>query len=105
MKIIDRTPLLNEKGELGILQRLQGMFKFGFNWPNELQAQNVISNFFDRQLERGYTLIRNLTLGQSGVTIPMILLGPAGIFAINITHLRGRYEAKGRSWNEQSGDG
>jgi hypothetical protein len=105
MKIIDKTPFLDEKGELGIRQRLQGMLQFGFNWPNELQAQKAIINFFDRQLERGYTLIRNMPLGQSGITIPMILLGPAGIFAINVTHLRGRYEAKGGSWNEQSGEG
>jgi hypothetical protein len=105
MKIIDKTPLLDEKGELGFKQRLQGIFQFGFNWPNELQAQKAIINFFDRQLERGYTLIRNMTLGQSGITIPMILLGPAGIFAINVTHLKGRYEAKGGAWNVQSGDG
>lgn len=105
MKIIDKTPLLDEKGELGVKQRLQGISRFGFNWPNELQAQKAIINFFDRQLERGYTLIRNMTLGQSGITIPMILLGPAGIFAINVTHLRGRYEAKGGAWNVQSGDG
>jgi hypothetical protein len=105
MKIIDKTPLLDENGELGVKERMQGMLKFGFNWPNELQAQKAIINFFDRQLERGYTLIRNMTLGQSGITIPMILLGPAGIFAINVTHLRGRYEAKGAAWNVQSGDG
>lgn len=105
MKLIDKTPLLDENGELGIKQRLQGILQYGFNWPNELQAQKAIINFFDRQLERGYTLIRNMTLGQSGITIPMILLGPAGIFAINITHLRGRYEAKGGSWNVESGDG
>jgi len=105
MKIIDKTPLLDEKGELGVRQRLQGMLQFGFSWPNELQAQKAIINFFDRQLERGYTLIRNMTLGQSGITIPMILLGPAGIFVINVTHLRGRYEAKGAAWNEQAGEG
>jgi hypothetical protein len=105
MKIIDKTPLLDEKGELGVRQRFQGMLQFGFSWPNELQAQKAIINFFDRQLERGYTLIRNMTLGQSGITIPMILLGPAGIFVINVTHLRGRYEAKGAAWNEQAGEG
>src|SRR3972149_450425 len=104
MKIIDKTPLLDEKGELGIAQRLKGMLQFGLNWPNELQAQKAIINFFDHQLERGYTLIRNMTLGQSGITIPMILLGPAGIFVIQVTHLRGRYEAKGEAWNVQSGD-
>ena len=105
MKIIDKTPLLNEKGDLGIVQRFQGMLQFGFNWPNELQAQKAIITFFDRQLEKGYTLIRNYTLGQSGIMIQTILLGPAGIYVIHITYLRGRYEARGEAWNEESGEG
>ena len=105
MKIIDKTSLVNEKGELAPAQRIQGMMKYGFNWPNELRDQKAIVTFFDRQLEKGYTLIRNITLGASGITVPMILLGPAGIYVIHITHLRGRYEAKGNAWNEESGTG
>jgi hypothetical protein len=105
MKIIDKTPLVNEKGELAPAQRFQGMLKYGFNWPNELRDQKAIVTFFDRQLEKGYTLIRNMTLGASGITVPMILLGPAGIFVINLTHLRGRYEARGNAWSEESGTG
>lgn len=104
MRIIDKTPLLNEKGELGMLQRFQGMLRYGFSWPNELEAQKAIVNFFEHQLEKGYTLIRNMPLGASGIVVPLILLGPAGIFAIHVTYLRGRYEAKGTSWNEASGD-
>ena len=105
MKLIDKTPLVNEKGELSVAQRVQGMLKFGFNWPTELQAQKAIVTFFDRQLEKGYTLIRNMTLGASGITVPMILLGPAGIYVIHVTYLRGRYEARGNAWNEESGTG
>jgi hypothetical protein len=52
MKIIDKTPLLNEKGELGIAQRLQGMLQFGFNWPNELQAQRRSSRFLTASWRR-----------------------------------------------------
>ena len=104
MKIIDQTPLIDEKGELGFTQRLQGMLQFGFNWPVELKAQQLIVNYFDRNLEKGYTLIRNQALGQSGIVIPMILVGYAGIFAINLTYLRGRYEAKGNEWNVESGN-
>jgi len=103
MKIIDQTPLLNEKGELGIVQRVQGMLKYGLNWPNEIQAQSAIVKFLDRQLEKGYTLIRNAVLGASGIMVPIILLGPAGIYVIHVAYLRGRYEAKGSSWNDESG--
>lgn len=105
MKIIDKTPLLDEKGELGILQRVQGMLRFGFNWPNQLAVQKAIISFLDRQLEKGYTLIRNMPLGESGIIVPIILLGPAGIFAINIADGRGRYQASGESWNVDSGNG
>ena len=104
MKIIDKTPLLDEKGNLGFTQRVQGMLQFGFNWPKELQVQKVIITFFERQLEKGYTLIRNMPLGQSGIIVPMILLGPAGMYVIEVTSLRGRYEAKGDGWNVESGN-
>ena len=103
MKIIDKTPLVDQKGDLGFMQRIQGMLRYGFRWPAELQAQKAIVTFFDRNLEKGYTLLRNVTLGQSEIMIPLILLGPAGIFAINLTFLPGRYEAKGDSWNVESG--
>lgn len=105
MKIIDKTPLLNEKGELGFLQRIQGILKYGFNWPNDLEAQKAIITFFDRQLEKGYTLIRNMPLGASGIVVPIILLGPTGIYVIHVTYLRGRYEARASTWNQASGDG
>ena len=104
MKIIDKTPLLDEKGELGFSQRIQGMFQFGFSWPNELQTQKAIITFFDRQLEKGYTLIRNMPLGQSGIVVPMILLGPTGIHVIQIAHARGRYEVRGDTWNVEAGE-
>ena len=104
MKIIDKTPLLDEKGELGLSQRIQGMFQFGFNWPNELQTQKAIITFFDRQLEKGYTLIRNMPLGQSGIIVPIILLGPTGIHVIQIANVRGRYEVRGDTWNVEAGE-
>jgi hypothetical protein len=104
MKIIDKTPLLDEKGELGFIQRFQGMMEYGWNWPSELQAQKAIVTYFDRQLEKGYTLIRNLTLGKSGITVPIILLGPTGIYVIHVAYLKGRYEARGEEWNVASGD-
>ena len=105
MKIIDKTPLVDEKGNLGFQQRLQGMLQFGFNWTRELQVQKAIVTFFDRQLEKGYTLLRNVPLGASGIVIPMILLGPAGVFVISIAYQKGRYQATGESWNVDTGKG
>lgn len=105
MKIIDKTPLVDENGKLGFTQRVQGMLQFGLSWPRELEVQKAIASYFDRQLEKGYTLIRNMPLGASGIVIPMILLGPAGIFVISVANLKGRYEAAGETWNVDSGKG
>lgn len=105
MKIIDKTPLVNEKGQLGPLQRIQGMLQYGLRWPYELAAQQAIITYFDRQFEKGYTLIRNYTLGKSGIMVPIILIGSAGVFVIQIAYERGRYEVKGDTWNVASGEG
>jgi hypothetical protein len=104
MKIVDKTPLVDESGKLGFVQRVQGILQFGLNWQVELQVQNVIVTFFDRNLDKGYTLLRNVTLGQSGIMIPITLVGPAGIFVINLVYARGNYEASGDSWNVESGN-
>ena len=99
MKVIDKTPLQNEKGEIGPLQRLQGTLKYGFSWYPELQAQKVIITQLDHFIEKGFVLIRNLTLPGSQITEPIILVGLPGVYVIYVTHLSGFYEAKGDQWN------
>jgi hypothetical protein len=51
-------------------------------------------------LGKGFTVIRNQTLGASGITVPLALVGPPGIYAAHVTHLRGTYQAKGDSWGQ-----
>ena len=103
MKLIDQTPLQDEKGEIGIIQRVQGTLKYGLNWYPELEAQKFALGLLERGLGKGYTIIRNITLGASGIVIPLAIVGPAGIFTAYVTHLRGQYQAKGDSWGTLSG--
>jgi hypothetical protein len=98
MKLIDKTPLQNEEGEIGIVQRLQGTIQFGLRWYPEVQAQKAVLPFFSQGLGKGFTIIRNHTLGASGIVIPLAIVGPAGIYVAHVTHLRGTYEAKEDSW-------
>jgi hypothetical protein len=103
MKLIDQTPLQNEQGEIGIIQRLQGTLKYGLEWYPELEAQKVVIAHLTRVLGKGYTAIRNQTLGASGIIVPLSLVGPAGIYAIYVTNLHGTYQAKGDSWGQVFG--
>ena len=103
MKVIDKTPLQDAKGEISLFQRIQGTLEFGFNWYPELEAQKVIIAQLDTILEKGFTLIRNLTLHNSQIAEPLILIGPPGIYVIKVTPLSGFYEAKGDQWNITTG--
>jgi hypothetical protein len=97
MKIIDQTPFQNDKGDIGIFERLQGTLKYGLSWYPELQAQKTILSGVDRILQ-GFTVIRNHTLDASGIVLPLIVMGRSGIVVAYVTHLRGTYMAKGDSW-------
>ncbi len=99
MKVVDKTPLQNEKGEIGFLERVQGTLKYGFSWYSDLEAQKGIIAQLDRALEKGFVLIRNLTLPGSEIIEPLILIGPPGVYVLHVTQLSGFYEAKGDQWN------
>jgi hypothetical protein len=103
MKLIDQTPLQDENGEIGIFQRVQGTLQYGFDWYPQLEAQKAVLAHLSRVLGKGFTVIRNQTLGASGITVPLALVGPAGIYAVHVTHLRGTYQAKGESWGQVFG--
>jgi len=105
MKIIDKTPFQNEKGEIGLWDRLQGTLKYGQSWYSDLEAQKVIIDQLNRLFEKGFVLIRNLTLPGSEIVEPIILIGAGGVYVIQVTHLRGQYEAKGDQWNKIDNSG
>lgn len=99
MRIIDKTPLQDENGNIGLIPRIQGTLKYGLSWYAELEAQKKVIAQLDRSLEKGFVLIRNFTLPNSEIVIPIILIGTGGIWVIYVTNARGYFEAKGDQWN------
>jgi hypothetical protein len=99
MKIIDKTPLQDQKGEISFGARIQGTLKYGLSWFSDLEAQKNVIAQLNRSLEKGYVLIRNFTLPGSDIVIPMILIGSFGIQVILVTKVKGFFEAKGDQWN------
>lgn len=105
MKIIDKTPLQDANGNINLFARVQGTLKYGLNWFGELEAQKAVIAQLDRLLEKGFVLIRNFTLPNSEIVIPIILIGSGGIWVIYVTQVKGRYEALGDQWNTVNNDG
>ena len=105
MKIIDKTSLQDANGNVNIINRLQGTLKYGFSWYPELEAQKKVIPVLDRFLDKGYLLIRNYTLPNSDIVIPLILIGPSAVSIIVVSPVNGHFEAKGMEWNTISSNG
>ena len=102
MKIIDKTPFQDAQGQISFIGRVQGSLTYGFNWYGELQAQKAVIAQLDRALEKGFVLLRNFTLPESEIVIPLILIGPGGVTVVHVTNIRGFFEAKGDQWSTVS---
>lgn len=99
MRVIDKTPFQDEQGNISLISRIQGTLKYGLNWYAELEAQKKVIAYLDRVLEKGFVLIRNFTLPDSEIVIPMILIGPGSLSVILVSPVKGQFEAKGAEWN------
>jgi hypothetical protein len=104
MKIVDKTPYRSEAGEIDIMGRIQGTLKYGLTWYNRIQAQDTVIEIIGKQLAAGYTLLRNITLPGTEINLPLVLVGPPGVFLINVTHEHGVYQAKDDEWGTMVGD-
>lgn len=105
MRIIDKTPLQDENGNINLISRVRGTLKFGLNWYPELEAQKKVIPQLDRWLEKGFVLLRNFTLPYSDIVIPMILIGPGTVSVILASPVKGQFEAKGAEWSVINSDG
>jgi hypothetical protein len=104
MKIADRTPFRNESGQIDIFGRMQGTLKFGLNWYAHVKAQDAVIAVLEKILGPEFYLLRNITLPDTEIELPMVLIGPPGIFLINVTNERGVYRARDDEWGTVSGE-
>ncbi len=105
MKVIDRTALQDQQGNINLIARVQGTLSHGFSWYPELEAQKKIIAQLDRMLDKGFVLIRNFNLPDSEIVIPIILIGPGSFNVIIVTPVKGHFEAKEMEWNTVDANG
>lgn len=104
MKIFDKTPYRTASGEIDIMGRIRGTLSHGLNWYSRIQAQDAAIAIMGKVLGEKYTLLRNVTLVDTDIELPLVLVGPQGVFLINVTHERGVYRAKDDEWGTMRGD-
>ncbi len=105
MQIFNFSEIKSVDGQLSFQDRLQGIFKYGFSWPKDLNAQDVFTALLQKDVDQRSTLIRDFTLPEVEVTVPFILIGPPGICVISLTRERGMFRAKDAQWLIHTGKG
>ena len=98
MKIHEKSPFSGEIRAITFRDRIIGIWRFGLAWDRDLQAQQVFINFLQNTLDNKFILLRNVTLPDLQLPIPLILIGPPGVTAINASAVKGVFRAKGDKW-------
>jgi hypothetical protein len=102
MKTIDKTPFYKD-GKLSLIDRGKAIMQYGMGWFKEIEAQNQVIAVLDKNLDKNFTLLRNVVPPGLDATIPFILVGPTGVFIMNVTPLTGMFRAKGDEWGTVTG--
>ncbi|MCX7756692.1 MAG: NERD domain-containing protein [Anaerolineales bacterium] len=104
MKHIDKTPYRSESGEISIFNRVQGMLKYGMTWYNRVKAQDAVAAILGRQLGGQFVLLQNIILPGTEIDLPLVLLGPPGVYLINALHEQGVYLVRDDEWGTLTGE-
>ncbi len=96
MKLIEPTQKPVKKDFLQkALDQLNRWLPFGK--ADEQFEENVIARF-ERGLDSRFVMLRNLQLEPLNPPFPPILVGPAGLAVLNISHEKGFFKVKDSSW-------
>jgi len=98
LKLYEKSPFSGENGPISIDDRIRGIWRFGFSWDRDLQAQQIFINHLRNTLDNKYILLRNVTLPDLPIPIPLILIGPPGVKTINVSAVKGIFKVKGDKW-------
>jgi hypothetical protein len=105
MNVIDRSEFRDEEGVITLENRIRGTLQYGLGWYGVMQAQEFVSERLEKTLDRAHTLLRNVVIPGTTVSVSMILLSPQGIRVLEPSSIKGVFRAKGEDWLKFDGRG
>jgi len=96
MKLIEPTQKHVKKNSIkNISDQIKQLLPFG---KTDEHAEDAIVAYFLKGLDNSYTMLHNLQIESIGPPFPPILVGPAGLFVLNLNYEKGFFKAKEDSW-------
>jgi hypothetical protein len=100
MKLIEPKQKPAQKGSFDkVVDQVKRFLEIG---QTDEHAEDAIVARFMRGLDNRFILLHRLELINKGEIFPAILIGPAGIFVLNISHSKGFFRAKDEAWLEMN---
>lgn len=100
MNVIDCTEAQGHTGQSKSLDNLLGSLKIGRGLSQDSSAQGMVISAFQRVVSNKYHMLIDLPLTGLEMPVPLVLVGPPGIWVLHPSGLRGVYRAKGDSWEK-----
>jgi len=100
MKILESTSQSQKSQPASVLGGMIGSLKVGRATPQEIQSQQAVISMLEKVLDNRYFLLRNVSLAEQEIPIPLILIGPPGVKVILPIGLRGVYRARVDEWEQ-----
>ncbi len=98
MRIVDHSTYPVDPKKVNLLDRVVYSIQYGLSWYPLVEAQARVIALASKLLDNKYTLLHNLTIPGLEAPIPLVLVGPPGVFVFNVTPTAGIFRARGESW-------
>jgi len=103
MKVIDLSPIRADTQPFDKFKTyLAGVSKFGWDWIADVKAEETIIAGLRQYLDNSYFIVRHVTLEGIDIPIPLVLVGPSGIYVLLVSGGTGVFRAKGEVWMEMN---
>jgi hypothetical protein len=100
MKLIDCATLGIKESQVKSLDDFLGAFKIGRGYSVDTDAQETVIAGFQRIVDNKFTMLRNVPIEGASAPIPLILVGPSGVWVLYPSGLRGVFRAHGEAWEK-----
>lgn len=99
MKVIDQSPVRADMQPFDKFKAyLTGISNYGWGWRADVKAEETIIASLRQFIDNSYTMVRNVSLEGIDVPIPLVLVGPAGVFVLLASGASGVFRAKNEVW-------
>jgi hypothetical protein len=98
MNIIDCAEEQGQDSQSKSREKLWSSLRLGRGTTEDEEAQDAVIAAFQRLASNKYYMLRDLHLAGTETQVPLLLVGPVGIWVLNPSMLRGVFRARGDSW-------